>query len=94
MPDETARKRYESAARDRLKELLRQEGEIKEHISHWGAIVEQLARGLSRELTRMNTNKEPFAADFADERGSGKTQEFTAKGAKERKGDQGQEKRL
>jgi hypothetical protein len=43
MPDETATKMYESA-RDRLKELLRQEIEIKEQISHWGPIVEKLAR--------------------------------------------------
>jgi hypothetical protein len=43
MPDETASKMYESA-RDKLKELLRQEAEIKEQISHWGPIVEQLAK--------------------------------------------------
>src|SRR6476661_5021261 len=43
MADETARKMYESA-RERLKELLRQEIEVKEQISHWGPIVEQLAR--------------------------------------------------
>jgi hypothetical protein len=43
MADETATKMYESA-RDRLKELLRQETGIKEQISHWGPIVEQLAR--------------------------------------------------
>jgi hypothetical protein len=43
MPDETALKMYESA-RGRLRELLRQETEIKEQISHWGPIVEQLAR--------------------------------------------------
>jgi hypothetical protein len=43
MADETATKMYESA-RDRLKELLRQEIEIKDQISHWGPIVEQLAR--------------------------------------------------
>jgi hypothetical protein len=43
MPDETAMKMYESA-RGKLKELVRQEIEIKEHISHWGPIVEQLAR--------------------------------------------------
>src|SRR5947209_1617379 len=43
MPDETATKMYESA-RERLKELLRQETEGKEQISHWGPIVEQLAR--------------------------------------------------
>jgi hypothetical protein len=43
MPDEIATKMYESA-RDKLKELLRQETEIKEQISHWGPIVEQLSR--------------------------------------------------
>jgi hypothetical protein len=49
MLDETALKMYE-AARDRLKELLRQETEIKEQISHWGPIVEQLARLLGETL--------------------------------------------
>jgi hypothetical protein len=43
MADETASKMYESA-REKLRELLRQEAEIKEQISHWGPIVEQLAR--------------------------------------------------
>jgi hypothetical protein len=43
MADETATKMYESA-KERLKELLRQEIEIKDQISHWGPIVEQLAR--------------------------------------------------
>ena len=43
MADETSTKMYESA-REKLKELLRQEAEIKEKISHWGPIVEQLAR--------------------------------------------------
>jgi hypothetical protein len=43
MADETASKMYESA-RGRLRELLRQETEIKEQISHWVPIVEQLAR--------------------------------------------------
>jgi hypothetical protein len=43
MPDETALKMYESA-RDRLRELIRQEAEIKDQISHWGPVVEQLAR--------------------------------------------------
>jgi hypothetical protein len=42
MADETASKMYESAL-DKLKELLRQETEVKEQISHWGPIVEQLA---------------------------------------------------
>src|SRR3954467_8395320 len=43
MADETALKMYESA-RERLRELIRQETEIKEQISHWGPVVEQLAR--------------------------------------------------
>jgi hypothetical protein len=43
MQDETASKMYESA-RERLRELIRQEIEIKEQISHWGPIVEQLAQ--------------------------------------------------
>jgi hypothetical protein len=37
MADETATKMYESA-RERLKDLLRQEIEIKDHISHWGRL--------------------------------------------------------
>jgi hypothetical protein len=43
MNDETASKMYESA-RNRLRELLRQEAEITVQISYWGPIVEQLAR--------------------------------------------------
>jgi hypothetical protein len=43
MSDETAAKMYESA-RDRLLELLRQEKEVKDQISHWAPIVEQLAK--------------------------------------------------
>ncbi len=43
MADETAMKMYESA-RERLKELIRQETEVKELITHWGPLVEQLAR--------------------------------------------------
>jgi len=43
MADETTLKMFESA-RERLLELLRQETEIREQISHWGPIVEQLAR--------------------------------------------------
>ena len=43
MSDETASKMYESA-RDRLLELLRQEKEAKDQISHWAPIVEQLAK--------------------------------------------------
>jgi hypothetical protein len=49
MADETATKMYESA-RERLKELLRQEIEIKDQISHWGPIVEQLAQLLGETI--------------------------------------------
>ncbi len=42
MKDETAIKMYESA-RERLQELLRKESEIKEQISGWMPVVEQLA---------------------------------------------------
>jgi len=43
MSDETAAKMYASA-RDRLLELLRQEKDVKQQISHWAPIVEQLAK--------------------------------------------------
>src|SRR5947199_2702508 len=43
MSDETAAKMYESA-RDRLLELVRQEKDVKDQISHWIPIVEQLAK--------------------------------------------------
>jgi hypothetical protein len=43
MSDETAAKMYESA-RDKLLELLRQEKDAKQQISHWAPIVEQLAK--------------------------------------------------
>jgi hypothetical protein len=43
MADETATKMYESA-NGKLKELIQQEIEIEHQISHWGPIVEQLAR--------------------------------------------------
>jgi hypothetical protein len=43
MSDETAAKMYESA-RDRLLELLRQEKEAQDQVSHWAPIVEQLAK--------------------------------------------------
>jgi hypothetical protein len=43
MADETAVKMYESA-REKLKWLLQQEIEVKDQISHWGPIVEQLAQ--------------------------------------------------
>ncbi|HET9838098.1 MAG TPA: hypothetical protein VFR84_07675 [Candidatus Angelobacter sp.] len=43
MSDETAKNMYEAAVK-RLSELLRQEIEAKEQISHWAPIVEQLAK--------------------------------------------------
>ena len=43
MGDETAKNMYESA-KSRFLELLRQETEVKEQISHWAPIVEQLAK--------------------------------------------------
>src|ERR1041385_7617626 len=43
MANQTSSEMYESD-RDRLRELLRQETEIKDQISHWGPVVEQLAR--------------------------------------------------
>src|SRR5947209_19712235 len=66
MPDETATKMYESA-REKLKELLRQEIEIKEQISHWGPIVEQLARLLGETVdpeiaSRINELKQADAS--------------------------------
>ena len=56
MADETASKMYESA-RDRLRELLRQETEIKDQISHWGPIVEQLARLTGETIDPEITNR-------------------------------------
>jgi len=69
MGDETASKMYESA-RDRLRELVRQEGEIKEQISHWGPIVEQLARLTGETLepeiaSRINELKQAEAGEAA-----------------------------
>jgi hypothetical protein len=66
MPDETAAKMYESA-REKLRELLRQETEIKEQISHWGPIVEQLARLLGETvdpdiLSRINELRQDQAS--------------------------------
>ncbi len=43
MSDETARAMYKSA-RDRFSGLIREESTLKEQISHWGPIVEQLAK--------------------------------------------------
>jgi hypothetical protein len=73
MADETAKKMYESA-RDRFKELLRQEAEVKEHISHWGPIVEQHA-GLTSETidsdiaSRINELKHNSAQGAGQEMG-------------------------
>jgi len=49
MADETASKMYESAL-ERLRELMRRETETKEQISHWGPVVEQLARLIGESL--------------------------------------------
>jgi hypothetical protein len=43
MSDETSAKMYQSA-RDRFLELMREEKEAKDQISHWAPIVEQLAK--------------------------------------------------
>jgi hypothetical protein len=77
MTDETAAKMYESA-RDRLRELLRQETEAKEQISHWGPIVEQLARLTGETLdsdiaSRINELKQ---AEAGGAEGSGPGQEM------------------
>ena len=69
MADETAIKMYESA-RDRLKELLRQEIEIKEQISHWGPVLEQLAKLTGETIdsdiaSRINELKEEDSAQGA-----------------------------
>jgi hypothetical protein len=66
MSDETATKMYESA-RERLKELVRQEIEVKEQISHWAPVVEQLARLTGETLdhdiaSRINELKQSEAA--------------------------------
>jgi hypothetical protein len=67
MPDETAIPMYESA-RERLKELIRQETGVKEQISHWGPIVEQLARLLGETIdpdiaSRINELKQAEAGE-------------------------------
>jgi hypothetical protein len=66
MKDETATQMYESA-RERLQELLRKETEIKEQISGWVPVVEQLARlcgeTMDQELIkRANTASNPEIA--------------------------------
>ena len=69
MADETALRMYESA-RDRLRELLRQEADTKEQISHWGPIVEQLARLTGETLdsdiaSRINELRQAEAGEAA-----------------------------
>lgn len=73
MSDETAAKMYESA-RDRLLELLRQEKEAEEQISHWAPIVEQLARLCGETLdpeilSRINELKQVNDAGVGQEMG-------------------------
>ena len=69
-------KMYESAM-DRLKELLRQETEVKEQISHWGPIVEQLARltgetidpDIAGRINELKQNNEEAAQGAGQEMG-------------------------
>jgi hypothetical protein len=73
MADETATKMYESA-RDRLRDLVRQEAEIKDQITHWGPIVEQLARltgeTIDSDITsRINELKQDEASGAGQEMG-------------------------
>src|SRR5260221_12702745 len=73
MPDETAIAMYESS-RERLLELMRQETKIKDKISHWGPIVEQLARlcgeAVDPEITsRINQLKQANEAGAGQEMG-------------------------
>jgi hypothetical protein len=49
MSDETAKEMYKSAI-NRFFGLLQQDAEVKEQISHWGPIVEQLAKLAGEEL--------------------------------------------
>ena len=49
MSDATAKEMYKSAE-ERFSALIRQEAEVKESISHWGPIVEQLAKLTGEEL--------------------------------------------
>jgi len=69
MAEEMASKMCESA-RDRLRDLLQQEGEVKEQISHWGPIVEQLARLAGETVdpdiaSRINELKQAEAGEAA-----------------------------
>src|ERR1051326_6544144 len=59
MADHTAKSMFETA-KSRFSELLRQETEAKEQISHWAPIVEQLAKvaGETLELEIANRIKE------------------------------------
>ena len=73
MADETAVKMYESA-RDRLNELMRQEVETREQISHWGPIVEQLAKLTGQALepeiaSRINELKQEGERTAGEEMG-------------------------
>ena len=80
MADETASKMYESA-RDRLRELLRQETEIKSQISHWGPIVEQLARltgeTVDPDISRRINELKQAEADGAGVSGAGQEMGLT-----------------
>ena len=69
MGDETAKTMYKSA-QERFLELMEKETAVKDQISHWGPIVEQLAR-LSGEVidpdiaSRINELRQDQASDSA-----------------------------
>jgi hypothetical protein len=77
MADETALKMYESA-RERLKELLRQEIEVKDQITHWGPIVEQLARLIGETVDPEIANRiNELKQDEASAQGAGQEMGLT-----------------
>jgi hypothetical protein len=77
MADETATKMYESA-RERLKELLRQEIEVKDQITHWGPIVEQLARWTGETVDPEIANRiNELKQDEASTQGAGQEMGLT-----------------
>lgn len=73
MSDDTAKALYESA-RSHFSELLKQEIDVREQISHWAQIVEQLAKlagvALEPEITnRINELKEESEREVGQEMG-------------------------
>ena len=67
MSDTTAKEMYKSAE-ERFSALIRQEAEVKESISHWGPIVERLAKLSGETLepgiaSRINKLKQSESAE-------------------------------